>query len=114
MRIGCYAISIYRPQNQKFLYWFTGECIKSSPAGKRRTAAENQPSQLSDTTNSFRNELSFFDGFSDAKDKEIQTKTPIFVVALGVVAVCSFFGVAIVTMFSVVQVSGNENNITGY
>lgn len=95
-------------QNQKFSSWLSGECINSSPAGKRRTAAEKQPSQLNDATNSFKNDLSLFDGFSDASDLGIQTKTPIFVVALGVVAVCSIFAVTIMTMFTVVQVSENE------
>lgn len=83
-------------------FWLTGECINSSPAGKRRIAAEKQFAHLADDTS---NEFSLLDEISDVGGAGAQVKTPVMYVALGVVAVCSVFAVAVMTMFTVAHVS---------
>lgn len=84
-----------------------GECINSSPAGKRRIAAEKQLSQLADEGNLFNVDAALIDGggglmANDGGNTMDQVRAPVtFVAAL---AICSVGVIIFVTIFTVVQV----------
>lgn len=83
-----------------------GECINSSPAGKRRIAAEKQ--LLADEGNLFNVDAALIDGGSmTANDGGASTmdqiKSPVTFVAA--VAICSVGAIIFVTIFTVLQVS---------
>jgi hypothetical protein len=89
----------------------SGDCINSSPAGKRRIAAEKQLSQLADEANQFSNDAALIDGadvgVSGFKD-QIQS-TPVLVLIAAAV-ICSAFVIVFVSIFVVLQVSVNAKN----
>jgi hypothetical protein len=84
---------------------FTGDCINSSPAGKRRIAAEKQLSQLADEGNLYNGDAALMDGAVDTMASLDQVKSPVAFVALVAVAICSAFVIVFVTIFTVLQVS---------
>lgn len=85
---------------------FTGDCINSSPAGKRRIAAEKQLSQLADEGNLFNSDAALMDGTVDGGESSTdQIKSPVAFVALVGVAICAVFVIVFVTVFTVLQVS---------
>ena len=94
-----------------FYFLFAGDCINSSPAGKRRIAAEKQLSQLADEGNLFNGDAALMDGSIDlgggsgVASSMDQIKSPVAFVALVAVAVCSVFVIVFVTIFTVLQVS---------
>ena len=84
-----------------------GECINSSPAGKRRIAAEKQLSQLADDGNLFNVDAALIDGGSltanDAGSAMDQIKSPVTFAAA--IAICSVAIIIFVTIFTALQVS---------
>lgn len=85
---------------------FTGDCINSSPAGKRRIAAEKQLSQLADEGNLFNGDAALMDASIDGgASSSDQIKSPVAFVALVGVAICSIFVIVFVTIFTILQVS---------
>lgn len=86
-----------------------GDCINSSPAGKRRIAAEKQLSQLADEGNVFNGDAALIDGTVDSATSSDQIKSPVAFVTLVAVAICSVFVIVFVTIFTVLQVSGGTN-----
>lgn len=84
--------------------FLSGDCINSSPAGKRRIAAEKQLSQLADEANNpYTADAALIDGAAEGKSDQI--KSPVAFVALVAAAICSVFVIAFVTIFTVLQVS---------
>lgn len=91
--------------------FFTGDCINSSPAGKRRIAAEKQLSQLADEGNLFNGDAALMDGTVDGgASSSDQIKSPVAFVALVGVAICSVFVIVFVTVFTVLQVSACDRH----
>lgn len=90
-----------------FLSLSLGECINSSPAGKRRIAAEKQLSQLADDGNLFNVDAALIDGgsltASDGGSAMDQIKSPVTFAAA--VAICSVAIIIFVTIFTALQVS---------
>lgn len=90
-----------------FLSLPLGECINSSPAGKRRIAAEKQLSQLADDGNLFNVDAALIDGgslaASDGGSAMDQIKSPVTFAAA--VAICSVAIIIFVTIFTALQVS---------
>lgn len=83
-----------------------GDCINSSPAGKRRIAAEKQLSQLADEGNLFNGDAALMDASIDGgASSSDQIKSPVTFVALVAVAICSAFVIVFVTIFTILQVS---------
>ncbi|KAG5680505.1 hypothetical protein PVAND_010012 [Polypedilum vanderplanki] len=97
----------------------TGDCINSSPAGKRRIAAEKQLSQLTDEGNIFNsNDAALIDGggllVNDAAASTMdQIKSPVTFVGIIAVAVCSVIVVIFVTVFSVLQKRNHKKSFIG-
>lgn len=89
---------------------FTGDCINSSPAGKRRIAAEKQLSQLADEGNLYNGDAALLDGFADGGSTD-QIKSPVAFVALVGVAICSGFVIVFVTIFTILQVSEDGHSL---
>lgn len=83
-----------------------GDCINSSPAGKRRIAAEKQLSQLADEASLYSGDSALLDGSSivGATSKN-QNKSPMAFVTVVAVAICSISLIAFVAVFAVLQVS---------
>lgn len=85
----------------------SGDCINSSPAGKRRIAAEKQLSQLADEANQFNNDAALIDGadigLSGGFKDQIKSTPALIMIAA--VAICSVFVIAFVSVFVVLQVS---------
>lgn len=83
-----------------------GDCINSSPAGKRRIAAEKQLSQLADEGNLFNGDAALMEGSVDGGVSSTdQIKSPVAFVALVAVAICSISITVFVAIFTVLQVS---------
>jgi hypothetical protein len=86
--------------------FFPGDCINSSPAGKRRIAAEKQLSQLADEANQFNNDAAFIDRASDVgSGLRDQIQSPPALVAIVAIAICSVSVIVFVSIFTVLQVS---------
>jgi hypothetical protein len=96
--------NIYFP----FRVIFAGDCINSSPAGKRRIAAEKQLSQLADEGNLFNGDAALMDGSVGGAASADQIKSPVAFVALVAVAICSVFVIVFVAIFTVLQVSTRD------
>lgn len=91
----------------------TGDCINSSPAGKRRIAAEKQLSQLADEANSYNGDAALLDGSIDSAGSTDQIKSPVAFVALVGVAICSGFVIVFVTIFTVLQKNKRQSAYEG-
>ena len=103
----------------RFFITTTGDCINSSPAGKRRIAAEKQLSQLTDEGNLFNsnsNDAALIDGggglmtAADSASTMDQIKSPVTFVGVVAVAICSVIVIMFVTIFTVLQVSLNAED----
>ena len=87
----------------------TGDCINSSPAGKRRIAAEKQLSQLADEANLYGGDAALLEGsidtFSSSNSNQNTSNTPLASVTVVAIAICSVIAIVFVTIFTVLQVS---------
>lgn len=84
----------------------SGDCINSSPAGKRRIAAEKQLSQLADEASQYTNDAALIDGAEATGGRfkdQIQSAPALILIAA--VAICSVFVIVFVSVFVVLQVS---------
>ena len=93
-----------------FVNCHTGDCINSSPAGKRRIAAEKQLSQLADEANLYGGDAALLEGsidtFSSSSNSNQNTSnTPLASVTAVAIAICSVIAIVFVTIFTVLQVN---------
>ena len=94
----------------------TGDCINSSPAGKRRIAAEKQLSQLADEASLYGGDAALLEGsidtFSSSNSNQNTSNTPLASVTVVAIAICSVIAIVFVTIFTVLQVNKQINNMT--
>lgn len=103
---------------QQISYFFqcsiSGECINSSPAGKRRIAVEKQLSQLNDdNANIFNAEAALMDGSARHEhDKGIadQIKSFLYFAPIAAVAICSVFVIIFIVVVQVRMTDPKKNN----
>ncbi|CAO1381843.1 unnamed protein product [Diamesa hyperborea] len=95
----------------------TGDCINSSPAGKRRIAAEKQLSQLADEANLYGGDAALLEGsidtFSSSNSNQNTSNTPLASVTVVAIAICSVIAIVFVTIFTVLQRNSRKSSYTG-
>jgi hypothetical protein len=91
-----------------FFHSISGECINSSPAGKRRIAVEKQLSQLNDdNANIFNAEAALMDGSARNEHNKgftDQIKSLLYFAPIAAIAICSIFIIVFIVIVSIVQV----------
>lgn len=89
----------------------TGDCINSSPAGKRRIAigAEKQLSEnVDETLNSiYSSDLSGVSGDTPSENTDHQFQSPVVFVTVVTLSVCCLIVTIFVVIFSILQVRLN-------
>jgi proprotein convertase subtilisin/kexin type 5 len=94
----------------------TGDCINSSPAGKRRIpiGVERQLTENADESSFYSGDLSsFLTGSTSSSNSDVGAQSPVFFVTVVTLSVCCLIVIVFVVIFSVLQRNSRKSTYTG-